>query len=65
MSASVSHDHMTLQETADYLRVKPATIRKWAREGTGPPQYRAGGIILYRVSEVNTWLSENEKGKTY
>lgn len=65
MSIPLSHDLMTIQEAADYLRVKPATMRKWAREETGPPQYRAGGIILYRLSEIDKWVTDNQKGKTY
>jgi hypothetical protein len=47
----------TADEVADYLRVDKATLRRWRREGIGPPvimaapatpRYPENGLILWR-----------------
>jgi excisionase family DNA binding protein len=48
---------MTEQELAAYCRVNLETVRRWRREGIGPPVLWAGPRRpRYRRAEVDEWL---------
>ena len=50
---------LTEHETAAYLKVKIFSLRKWRREGGGPPYIRCGGrIIRYVEADIANWLFE-------
>lgn len=49
---------MTPQEVADFLGMPVATLRKWRSTGTGPPIYRLGKHVRYRLPDVEAWLAE-------
>ena len=42
---------------AKTLKVKPVTLRSWRRKGGGPPYYRCGRAVRYKLSDVEHWLS--------
>ena len=51
---------MTEGETASLLRVKRFTLRKWRREGCGPPFVRCGGrLIRYINNDIVLWVEQN------
>jgi len=43
---------------AEYLCVKPATLKMWRKLGTGPPFCRVNRRILYPVDALGKWLAE-------
>jgi len=45
-------------ELADWLHLPVKTLYAWRRAGTGPPSFRAGKEIRYRVADVDNWMSE-------
>jgi len=54
---------ITEEEAASLLRVKRFTMRKWRREGGGPPYMRCGGrLIRYIKNDVLGWLANNKFG---
>ena len=54
---------LTNAEAAQLLGCKPQTLRKWRLEGRGPSYIRLGEAptarVAYRLSEIETWLSEH------
>jgi len=48
---------LTLKETAEFLRLHPKTVERWAREGK-IPFYRVGSRVLFQRSDVLQWLGE-------
>lgn len=44
------------REVADYLGVPAATLANWRHRNAGPPSYRVGRHVKYRMSEVERWL---------
>ena len=55
----------TENEVADFLQVKNFTLRKWRREGGGPPFVRCGErLIRYTPADVHAWLSKNSFGSS-
>jgi excisionase family DNA binding protein len=57
---------MTLEEVADYLRVKPQTIYTWAQEKKIPAA-KLGKEWRFRKSMIDKWFNESidDKFKSY
>ena len=51
------------QELAVYLRMNPASLRAWARDGHGPPSRLMGREYRWRESEVRAWLESLPAGQ--
>lgn len=48
-------------DLADFLRVKPETVRKWHQRGTGPSYRRIGRHVLYERSEVMAFIEASPR----
>jgi excisionase family DNA binding protein len=51
---------LTLEEAADYLRRPVDTLRYWRKCNRGPKAARVGRGLLYRKSELDRWVQEQE-----
>ncbi len=51
----------TVQELAQYLRMKPITIYKHASRGE-LPGFKVGATWRFKKSSVDKWIEEQEKG---
>lgn len=49
---------LTRDEAAEYLRVHPDTVRRWAREGRFP-EHRIAGSVRYVKEELRSALEAN------
>lgn len=54
----------TKQVSERYPFLPAATLRYWRHAGTGPASFTVGKKVLYRISEVERWLDEQEKATT-
>jgi excisionase family DNA binding protein len=54
-------EYLTEAEVAELLKVSVGTVRRWRREGIGPPVLWAGGRPRYRRADVDAWL-QRERG---
>jgi excisionase family DNA binding protein len=48
---------LTEQDAAELLQVDLSTLRRWHREGAGPPCLEIGRQVRYRQAAVERWLS--------
>ena len=53
---------MTLEEVAEYLRVKPQTIYTWAQEKKIPAA-KLGKEWRFKKSMIDKWFNEHIDGK--
>ena len=51
------HDLLTIDEAAEIVRAPVATLRYWRHLGTGPQSFRLGRRVVYRASELETWIN--------
>jgi len=60
------HDILTVEEVAEYLRLQPQTIYKWAQEKR-IPSVKLGKEWRFRKSILDRWLDEQmlEKGSGF
>lgn len=47
---------ISLEEAAEYLDVKPGTIRAWIRQEKGIPAHKIGKLWKFKLSELNEWV---------
>jgi excisionase family DNA binding protein len=54
-------EYLTEAEVAELLKVSVGTVRRWRREGIGPPVLWAGGRPRYRRGDVDAWLQREQE----
>jgi hypothetical protein len=47
------------RETSSVIRAKTQTLANWRHLKKGPPYIKAGGKVLYRLSDLKAWLESN------
>ncbi len=52
-------EFFTPDELAKRCRISKQTAAKWRWNGCGPPYVKLGSRVLYRASDVDTWIEEN------
>jgi predicted DNA-binding transcriptional regulator AlpA len=59
----LSDKHLTREQAAEFLGVKSGTLAAWYSRGQGPPFRKLGSrLCLYRLSELEEWLTEHTSG---
>ncbi|MFI0721886.1 helix-turn-helix transcriptional regulator [Streptomyces sp. NPDC021224] len=51
---------LTLDKAALYLGIAPNTLYVWRHRRQGPPSFRMGGRVMYRISALDEWVNEQE-----
>jgi hypothetical protein len=54
----------TRKEAAEFLRISPRTLEKWAVTGEGPAFAKIGSRSLYSVSDLETWVNSRKHQNT-
>jgi predicted DNA-binding transcriptional regulator AlpA len=49
---------LTIAEAAALMRAPVATLRYWRHLGTGPHSFRLGRRVMYRHSDLLTWIEK-------
>ncbi|TDC72234.1 helix-turn-helix transcriptional regulator [Streptomyces hainanensis] len=52
---------LTLPKAAEYLGITANTLYIWRHRRQGPPSFRMGRRVMYRVSSLNKWIAEQER----
>ncbi len=50
-----------LEEAAEHLGIKPATLREWIKKENGIPARKIGKLWKFKCSELDEWV---ESGKS-
>ena len=51
---------INIDEAAEYLGVKPGTIRDWIRKRKGIPAHKIGKQWKFKVSEIDVWVKSGK-----
>ena len=51
---------ISLDEAAEYLSVKPITIRDWIKKDTGIPAHKIGRKWAFKCSELDEWVKSGK-----
>jgi excisionase family DNA binding protein len=58
ITAAAAPTLLTIREAADFLRLSPRTLRRWAEQRQGPDVIRAGRKLRYRRSALEAFLNQ-------
>ena len=56
--------HLNTASAAQYLSLSPRTLEKYRLTGEGPPYYKVGSRCLYKLEELEAWLSTKRCAST-
>jgi excisionase family DNA binding protein len=48
------------REVAEHLGLPETTLHQWRHRGTGPRAHRVGRHLLWKLSEVDAWVEEQQ-----
>ncbi len=51
---------INIDEAAEYLGIKPATIRDWIRKGKDVPAHKIGKLWKFKRSELDAWVQSGK-----
>lgn len=60
MSERNSESYIGLEEAAEYLGVKPVTLRKWLKSKPDLPRYQIGKLWKFKKSELDAWVQSGK-----
>jgi len=60
MSERVDENYISLEAAAEYLNIKPVTLRKWIKEKPNLPAHQIGRLWKFKRSELDVWVSSGK-----
>ncbi len=51
---------MNIEDAAEYLAIKPVTLRSWIKKDNGLPAYRVGKFWKFKKSELDEWIQSGK-----
>jgi hypothetical protein len=58
-------EHLTLDETAEWLRCSTRTLQRLLETGSGPPVIRLSERrLIFRLADLRIWLAQRTHGAT-
>lgn len=58
-----SHEHLTVKEVAELLRIHPTTVRDWARSGRLPCIRLSRRALRFRASDITKYEHLHTTGR--
>ena len=62
MQATIVDNYISLDEAAEYLGVKPATIRAWIKN-KDMPAHKVGKLWKFKRSEIDLWIDSGKSAE--
>ena len=60
MSERMDDNYTSLEEAAEYLNIKPVTLRKWIKQKTDLPAHQIGRLWKFKRSELDAWVKSGK-----
>ena len=60
MSERMDDNYISLEEAAEYLNIKPVTLRKWIKQKTDLPAHQIGRLWKFKRSELVAWVKSGK-----
>ena len=52
--------YIGLEQAAEYLNIKPVTLRKWIRNLDDIPAHQIGKLWKFRKAELDEWVNSGK-----
>lgn len=60
MSEIISDNWINIEEAAEYLGIKPVTLRGWIKKKNGIPAHKIGKQWKFKCSELDDWIKSGK-----
>jgi len=60
MKEGIEDKYISLEDAADYLNIKPVTLRKWLRAKSDIPAHQIGRLWKFKRSELDDWVNSGK-----
>lgn len=60
MNENINEKWTSIDEAAEYMGVKPVTIRDWIRKGKNIPAHKIGKQWKFKLSELDDWVKSGK-----
>lgn len=54
-----------IEEAAEYLGIKPITVRDWIKKDIGIPAHKIGKKWKFKFSELDAWVKSGKSAIDY
>ena len=56
MESNFEDNYISLESAAEYLNIKPVTLRKWIKQKKDLPAHQLGKLWKFKKSELDAWV---------
>jgi excisionase family DNA binding protein len=60
MNEPSADNWISIEEAAEYLGVKPVTIRNWIKKKSNIPAHKIGKLWKFKRSELDDWIKSGK-----
>ena len=60
MSERIDDNYISLEDAAEYLNIKPVTLRKGIRQKEDLPAHQIGKLWKFKKSELDEWVNSGK-----
>lgn len=59
----IDDNYIGIDEAAEYIGIKPVTLRSWIKRKPGIPAHRVGKLWKFKRSELDDWISSGKSAE--
>ncbi len=60
-----NESYISLEEAAEYLQIKPVTLRSWIKDPSNEvPAHKVGKFWRFKCSEIDKWIQSGKSAET-
>lgn len=63
MKDYTEENYISLEDAAEYLNIKPVTLRKWIKAKADIPAHQIGRLWKFKKSELDDWVKSGKSAK--
>lgn len=56
--------YISLEQAAEYLNIKPVTLRKWIRNRDDIPAHQIGKLWKFKKAELDEWINSGRSAQS-
>lgn len=60
MDKRIEDNYISLEEAANFLNIKPVTLRKWIKQNKDLPAHQIGRLWKFKRSELDEWVQSGK-----
>ena len=63
LESKLEDSYISLEKAAEYLNIKPVTLRKWIKQKQDLPAHQLGRLWKFKISELDDWVHSGNSAK--